>query len=234
MLSESKRTYAITKFREIELEVHAANGVKHFHEDSDNTNLLNSADAVAPILRTALVINWPEKSMKKRYERFRILYPQIDSLASLQAVIDQEDPLVFCKKYLDINANPAKPGENPKYLLLKTLTNAFLKYQSSSGLNTEIDAIRDWAERIDVSNLRNDPIAKLKGVGIGTVENIRLNLGLPVVKPDRHVISAVKEVLNVNVGSNEYTLLAKSLGLDPRYFDYILFEYGKLTTAQQP
>jgi hypothetical protein len=53
-----------------------------------------------------------------------------------------------------------------------------------------------------------------------------------VVKPDRHVIDAVRHVLNLTIKQNEFTKLAYRLDLNPRYFDYILFEYGKIAAKQ--
>jgi hypothetical protein len=232
MLSDSKRDDALKRFVQIEQRVLSASGSKRFAGNGEDTELLASSDAVAPVLRTALVINWRESAMKVRYERFRRQFPEIDSLAALKAAIDRTKPLDFCRTYLQINADPANPVANPKYRLLTTLTNAFLSYQASLGFQTEIEAMRDWAERVDLSNLRNDPIGMHKHVGPGTVENIRLNLGLPVVKPDRHVISTVKSALGIDVKPNEYTLLARALQQDPRYFDYILFEHGRLTSRQ--
>lgn len=228
VLTESQKSHALLAFRKLEGEVLPQITAEALDYNGENTRLLSSSDAVAPILRTALVINWRESAMKTRYERFRSTFPEINSLAALKAVIDRTDPLDFCRTYLNINANTEAPAENPKYRLLKTLTEAFLDYQAKSGQKTEMDALREWANNIDPDNLGDDPIAKLKGVGIGTVENIRLNLGMSTVKPDRHVIATVRDVLHIDMKPCNYMNLAEELDIPPRHFDNILFRYGQM------
>lgn len=196
--------------------------------DKKSKLLLESIDPLTPILRTALVINWRESSMQSRYDRFRKLYPAISNLSDLQNALDSTDAMLFCKDYLDIKANPLKPDANPKYALLKTLTKGFLEYKVEFGFAAEIDAIRHWALNLKVSELKKDSIGKRKGVGIGVVENIRLNLGYPVIKPDRHVIGVMKQCFKLDIPCERYIEFATLLGLNARYLDCVLFEYGKL------
>lgn len=193
----------------------------------DSRQLRDSPDSLAPVLRTALVINWRESAMKKRYERFRELFPEVTTLAALKHVMDNECPLQFCKQYLDINANKMNPENNPKYQLLKQLVDGFLEYQQAFNQPTEIDALRHWASRIQLSNLKSDSIGKRYGVGKGVVENIRLNLGYSVLKPDRHVIGVMKDVLQIDIPLSQYNEFADFINVDRRYFDCLLFEYGK-------
>lgn len=239
MITKEKKIEIIKLFQTMEesLIVDDANLIsivsKCSSKKEKSEKLLAATDPIAPILRTALVINWREAAMKSRYERFRQEFQEIADLETLKVVIDSTDPLKFCKDYLNINANPQKPSENPKYRLLKALTNGFLMYKESVMAPTEIQAIRQWAENIDISDLRKDPIGKLKGVGIGVVENIRLNLGYSVVKPDRHVIGVMKQCLGINLPPESYTKFACSIGINPQYFDCVLFEYGKLKNISE-
>jgi hypothetical protein len=85
--------------------------------------LAKSSDSVTPILRTALIINWRESAMKVRYKRFVDSFPEISTLLALKRVMDATTPLDFCKTYLNINANISAADKNPKYCLLKELTN---------------------------------------------------------------------------------------------------------------
>lgn len=197
-------------------------------EFKKSEELLTSTDSLAPILRTALVINWREAAMKSRYDRFRKLFPSILDLQGLMGAIESTTAFEFCANYLNINPNPLKPEANPKYALLRTLTKGFLEYQETIRSPTEIDALRHWATKINLSNLKDDFIGKRKGVGIGVVENIRLNLGYSVIKPDRHVIGVMKYYLKIDIPFEQYNDLSALLGLNPRYLDCILFEYGKL------
>jgi hypothetical protein len=189
--------------------------------------LLKRDDAFTPVFRTALVINWPEASMTKRYKRFKVEFPEIDCLHRLHEVIEKTSALEFCDKYLDIKANTINPEKNPKYSLLRTLTIGFLEYQQQVAANTEIDALRTWATNVNLCDLRNDPIGSRRGVGPGVVENIRLNLGYPVIKPDRHVIGVMRQVLNLDMSPEDYVQLAEKLGVRPHYLDSVLFRYGK-------
>ena len=230
MITDEDRKAVISKIHEIEVTVVSRDGrsvpIRELGQAAAHVSakLASSSDALMPVLRTALVINWREAAMKPRYDRFRAEFPEVSTLASLKKVLDEVEPLEFCNKYLNINANSI---ENPKYRLLLELTNGFLGYQQAFELVSEIEAIRHWAARVDTKNPDNDPIGRIHGVGIAVVENIRLNLGLPVVKPDRHVIGVMEKFLRVNIPRDSYGDFAESIGMDKRYFDAITFEYGK-------
>jgi hypothetical protein len=224
------KNHVIEKFRKLEahlLEGNQSIGGRCEAAFEIAKRLMLSNDAMTPVLRTALVINWRESAMKVRYERFRKLYPEVRSLRRLQELISMHSAEEFCVNCLDIHPNPESPEKNPKYALLKALTNGFLRYQHEIGATSEIDALRDWANSVDIKQLGDDPIGRLRGVGPGVVENIRLNLGLPTVKPDRHVIGVAKQCLGIDIRPSEYGDLCDHLGLDRRHFDCVLFEYGK-------
>jgi hypothetical protein len=80
---------------------------------------------------------------------------------------------------------------------------------------------------VDLTALKSDFIGRRHGVGPGVVENIRLNLGYSVVKPDRHVIGVMQKFLKVVIPLYAYNDFATHIGVNPRYFDCLLFEYGK-------
>jgi len=183
-----------------------------------------ATDALMPVLRTALVINWKESAMKSRYERFRCKFPEITTLAALKDALDKAEPVHFCEHYLRINATNE---QNPKYKLLKGLTKGFLDYQRDQGIGSEIEAIRHWAAHVDVARLDADPIGGIRGVGPGVVGNIRLNLGLDAIKPDRHVIGVMKQHLLLDVPHHCYGKVAEWLGIGKRRFDEVLFRYGQ-------
>jgi len=80
---------------------------------------------------------------------------------------------------------------------------------------------------VDLKKLKNDFIGERHGVGPGVVGNIKLNLGEPVIKLDRHVIGVMKKFLQLDIPLDRYNEFAMFIGKDPRYWDCILFEYGK-------
>lgn len=233
MLSNEKRQDVLSRISEIENYV-----IRHDDKDvaicvlcneiaAESEKLADLSDSLMPILRTALVINWRESAMKSRYNHFRKAFPEISTLSALKSVMDSTDPLDFCKRYLNINANSSAPDKNPKYCLLRELTHGFLDYQKEYGFSSEIEAIRHWSTNLKLEDLKNDFIGKRPGVGPGVVANIRLNLGEVVIKPDRHVISVMKDFLAVDIPFDRYGEFARAIGKNPRYLDCILFEYGK-------
>lgn len=234
MLSDDQKQKVLSRINEIEQSI-----VRHADKDvgigslcvnitEESKKLTNSSDSLTPILRTALVINWKESAMKSRYDLFRKNFPNITTLAALKQAMDSTDALEFCKKYLNINAASAAADKNPKYCLLRELTDGFLEYQKEHGLSSEIKAIRHWSAQVKPEDLKNDAIGKRHGVGPGVVGNIKLNLGERVIKPDRHVIGVMKEFLKVDIPFERYNEFARFIGKDPRYLDCILFEFGKL------
>src|SRR5882672_2447875 len=183
MLSNDKKQEVLSRISEIEKYV-----LKHNDKDipidvlcgiktAESDELAKLSDSVMPILRTALVINWKESAMKSRYNHFRKTFPEISTLSALKSVMDRTDPLEFCKRYLNINANRSTPNENPKYCLLRELTNGFLEYQKEHRLSSEMKAIRHWSAKVKLRDLKHDCIGKRRGVGPGVVGNIKLNLG---------------------------------------------------------
>jgi hypothetical protein len=176
------------------------------------------------------VINARESAMRYRYKRFITTFPEITALSGLQRVMDSTEPLQFCRTYLDINA---KIVTNPQYCLLKVLTDGFLKYQKGNDWPTEIEAIRQCSARVDLDELEKDPIGRLRGIGPGVVGNIKLCLGEPVVKRDRHVVGVMTNVFQADVPRDFKKFVtfmeefAQSVRKETRYLDSILFEYGK-------
>ncbi len=81
-------------------------------------------------------------------------------MSALKRVMDGTEPLEFCKTYLRINANSSAAEKNPKYSLLKELTDGFLEYQKLFGLASEIEAIRHWSASVNPDDLKNDFIGK--------------------------------------------------------------------------
>ena len=232
MISNDKKREVLARIREIETFT-----LKRDYKDiaigalckdiaAESAKLAKSTDSLTPILRTSLVINWKESAMKSRYDRFRKQFPEITTLSALKQAMDSTAALEFCKKYLDINASSSAADNNPKYCLLRELTNGFLEYQKEHRFSSEIDALRHWSANVNPKKLKSDCIGKRHGVGPGVIGNIKLNLGERVVKPDRHAIGVMKEFLKVDISFDRYNHFAKFIGLDPRYLDCILFEYG--------
>ena len=229
MISNKQKAEVLARIREIETFVILPGdgvtiGAACTLVAAESAELAKSSDSLRPILRTALVINWRESAMESRCERFAAMFPEISTLSALKRVMDKTKPVEFCETHLNIRATT---GKNPKYQLLKELTEGFLEYQKKYCESSEIEAIRHWSKNVRLDDLKNDFIGKRHGVGPAVVGNIRLCLGERVVKEDRHVIGVVKKFLQIDISPGEYDHFATSIRMDPRYLDCILFKYGQ-------
>ncbi|MEM3679806.1 MAG: hypothetical protein QXU47_08205, partial [Candidatus Bathyarchaeia archaeon] len=56
-------------------------------------------------------------------------------------------------------------------------------------------ALRTWARNAKLENWREDPIGKLKGVGLITFQYLRMMGGIDTVMPDKMVKSVINEIL---------------------------------------
>jgi len=52
----------------------------------------------------------------------------------------------------------------------------------------------DWAKKCNLSQLEEDIVGRLNNVGLATVQNLRMCLGIDTVKPDVHIINALKKI----------------------------------------
>lgn len=183
---------------------------------------------VYPVVSTALAIRSRESAAIKRKKRFFEKFPEITSLEKLKIVLETTDPRDFLSTYLDIKSNLPDPTQNPKYARLKNLCNGFLEYKSAKNIDSEIDAILDWAEKVDVHQLDNDIIGSKNGIGPATIQNIRLTLKFNEIKGDVNVLNVLKDEVKIIVKSENVDEIASQLGIPKIYLDTLLFEYGKL------
>jgi hypothetical protein len=58
------------------------------------------------------------------------------------------------------------------------------------------DALIFWARRANLENWENDPIGKIKGVGINTYQYLRMMGGIDTVMPDKIVKRVIAEMLS--------------------------------------
>jgi hypothetical protein len=189
--------------------------------------------SAGPLIEVSLVINWNyARTAKPRIDRFNKEFPEIKTIHQLDNLIKKTTPGLFLKKYFDINSSD--PRNNPKYKLLRSLIAGFQEYQLKIGIDDEIEMLYHWGKQMNLQEYSKDPVGKQKGVGPGVVQNLRLCLGMQVVKPDRHVINTIKNQLKIDVKPTEFPALAKELGVSPLYLDKVLFEFGRNKTMYGP
>ncbi len=147
---------------------------------------------VEAIINTVLAMRqkWKETA-EPRFEKYQKHFEHIDTLCELDKLIKNKSEADFCKKVLGLNITKEN---NWRYVMLHEMVNAFLGYQKENGFSSDREAMMDWARNCNLSKLENDPIGRLNNVGIATVQNLRICLGIDTVKPDVHIISALKEI----------------------------------------
>jgi hypothetical protein len=166
----------------------AKENAKDMKEDSPAVVLVN----------TALAINWKWALAKKRLELFEAKYPNVKSFADLKALFDSMTERNFCQQILGFNST--KKG-NPRYKMLKNLVEGFLDYKRKSGFKNDWETIEKWGEQVDVDNIFRDPVAKGRpGIGLATVQNIKIVSGFDTIKPDRRVVAVLENLLNMDLG----------------------------------
>jgi len=64
-----------------------------------------------------------------------------------------------------------------------------------STIGDDKSALRTWARNADIEKWREDPIGRIKGVGIVTFQYLRMMGGIDTVMPDKIVMRAINEIL---------------------------------------
>ncbi len=139
----------------------------------------------AVIVNTALAINWNWTThAEPRLEQFKKRYPEAQSFSDLRGLLDSMGERKFCQEVLGIHG---KPG-NPRYRMLKELVKGFLEYKKRKNITNDWEAIRRWGEEVNIDDLGGDPVVGgVKGIGLATVQNIKLVSGFDTSKPDRRI-----------------------------------------------
>ncbi len=138
------------------------------------------------IVNTALAMNWEwETHARPRLDQFKRHYPNVESLSDLKGLLDSMSERDFCRKVLGFNST--KPG-NPRYRMLNGLVEAFLDYKRRNGLKDDWEVIQKWGRQVNPDDVDNDPVVGgMEGVGLATVQNIKIVSGFNTSKPDRRV-----------------------------------------------
>ncbi len=84
-------------------------------------------------------------------------------------------------------------------------------------------ALRYWAKKSNPENFKNEPIGRIKGVGIVTFQYLRMMGGIDTVMPDK----IVKRVLN-----NLFKKVGIEIENDNLKFIYKIHEIGKITNIR--
>lgn len=147
---------------------------------------------VEAIINTVLAMRqrWKETA-EPRFIEYQKNYPHIKTLYDLDNLIKCTSEQEFCKKVLGITITK---NNFWRYKMLNDIVKAFTEYQKENGFNSDKEAMMDWAKKCNLSQLEDDIVGRLNNVGLATVQNLRMCLGIDTVKPDVHIINALKKI----------------------------------------
>ena len=151
-----------------------------------------TSNHVEAIINTVLAMRqrWKETA-EPRFVEYQKNYSHIKTLYDLDNLIGNLSELEFCKNVLGMNITK---NDNWRYKMLCGMVKAFIEYQKENGFDSDKKAMMDWAIKCNLSQLEEDFIGKLNNVGLATVQNLRMCLGIDTIKPDVHIINALKKI----------------------------------------
>lgn len=183
-----------------------------------------TSNHVEAIINTVLAMRNRWNSFgEPRFEEYQCKYSHIDTLYKLKDLMNEHNEKDFCNKVLGFNITK---DNNWRYEMLRDLIDAFIKYQQEMGLESDRDAMIKWAIEFDPSIIENDPVVKINNVGLATIQNLRLCLGIDTIKPDVHVKNAL---VKIGLGNEVQVceLISELTGVSCRELDQIFWIWGQ-------
>lgn len=159
-------------------------------------------------------------------EKFEDEYKDIKSLNDLVEMLNVEGALKVTKKI--------KYKDEVRIKEINEVASTFLKLKNEYGEQDDLKAMKKWAKETDFTK-KDDPIFKIKGIGIATFQYLRILSGAQTCKPDVHIKNFLNDVLGRKKGkkfSEEYavravTQLAQSIDKDTRIVDNAIWKYQR-------
>lgn len=176
------------------------------------------------LLNTALAIRqrWKE-TVEPRLAAFKKNYPSTRTVYDLRMLVDSMNEYDFCKNGFGMHITETP---NRRYKMLKDMIAVFIKYQEEKGFSSDKEAMKDWAEKCNLSNLKNDTIGRLPNVGLATVQNLRICMGMNTLKPDVHIKNALKEI-GLGNDADLCDLVSELTGYSPLELDQIFWHWDR-------
>jgi len=210
-------------------------------EEMRKTRIHDTGKLIAEVAKKHLVSQWAEtpaealvntvlairqrwtETVEPRLDAFRRNYPHIRTIYNLKKLIESMSEYDFCDKVFDMKI---KEIPNRRYEMLKGMITSFIQYQKKKEFTSDYEAMKDWAKNCDLSNLGDDIVGKIHNVGLATVQNLRICLGINTLKPDVHIKRALDEVgLGNDVEVCE--LISELTGYSPLELDQIFWHWDK-------
>jgi len=149
--------------------------------------VLNLIDAVLSINRQY------NSFVKPHVIGFREDYPNVTKLQQLKELIRKTGVSNF--------HNVWKYRHPDRVRILSQLVDFFIAYKKKNGFPSDLEAMRHWANRPEPFHV--------KGIALKTTQYLRMLIGYPTVKPDRHIHGVVFEALCEKRSDEEVIELVK-------------------------
>jgi len=160
-----------------------------YKEDSDDlyTNITHIClDLVLSINRNYYNFVVP------RIKSFQSNFSEIDRLSKLIQLIENLGEKKFCDIW-----NYAHFDRVRILYQVCTSLEKVCKESSEHNLNSnEILLLKKWVADMD---LKNNELIEIKGIGIASVQYLRILLGIDTVKPDIHIKKSIKNIYGINL-----------------------------------
>jgi hypothetical protein len=178
----------------------------HLQKEDSKWNYTNPVliilDAVLAINRNYLTFVKPRvMNFKKNYG------DKIDSINKMLEFMNSMGLEKFSKNILQYD-------DPIRMQLLKKVLEEFKYYGEKNNFDDnddDLSIMRKWSQSFDINDMKNDRIFNIKGIGLSTIQYLRMLLGIDTMMPDRHIKSWVMEALNIKkIGKKSYIRLLEN------------------------
>ncbi|MDT2565842.1 hypothetical protein [Enterococcus avium] len=199
---------------------------EHLHLSNYLPEEYSYNNPVLIILDAVLSKNRNYDKAKVWIKNFKTEYENIKSLNDLEKMIEFEGAIKVTEKikYKDVS----------RIIEIKDVAETFLDLKLKYNEQDDLKAMKKWAEETDFTK-KDDPIFKIKGIGIATFQYLRILSGAQTCKPDVHIKNFLNDVLGRKIGkkiSEESAVravaqLAQSIDKDTRIVDNAIWKYQR-------
>lgn len=157
-------------------------------------------------------------------KNFQTKYDGISTLIELIKVIDQETPKIFSENI--------RYKHESRINEIKEVASVFIKMKDNSE-EDDLEVMQNWAKNTTYTN-KEDPILKVKGIGIATFQYLRILLGVETCKPDVQIKKFLETALNKDKTEKKFSEeeaieiieeLSKELNVGTRILDNSIWNY---------
>ncbi|MBD3226920.1 MAG: hypothetical protein GF329_01930 [Candidatus Lokiarchaeota archaeon] len=170
-----------------------------------NLSKWNYRNSVLIILDAVLAINRNYLTfVKPRILRFKKNFGEIDTINKMIDLIKSKG----INKFSEI----IQYNDPTRIKLLLTVYKQFKSYMEKKGFDDDLEAMKNWAENFKLNRAKDDIILSIKGIGLSTVQYLRMLLGVDTMMPDRHIKAWIKESLKIDrIGKMTYIPLLEEV-----------------------